>query len=214
MTLENEVVALIRRIVDERVYAAFASRSDAERDAARADLAGVAAQRDAQLSRSVELAARVTELEALIGRKQLVNDALREELVAEQVKLKEAHDCVDKLTSEMRAAKLATPAVVEVDGFRVGDLVEYVADGGRYAKITDMSAGAGRSWISTMTCSVQTSALRRKPVEVGDTVRFAGISVANTCVVRSIQSNEVGVKWCYFDDDALARLTDCIAVAP
>jgi hypothetical protein len=35
-----------------------------ELDAARAELAGVAAQRDAHLSRSVELAARVTELEA------------------------------------------------------------------------------------------------------------------------------------------------------
>lgn len=38
-----------------------------ERDQARAELAGVTAQRDAHLSRSVELAARVTELEARLA---------------------------------------------------------------------------------------------------------------------------------------------------
>lgn len=106
---------------------------------ARAELAGVAAQRDAHLSRSVELAARVTELEAKIA--------------------------------------TMTPAVDEVDGFRVGDLVEYVADGGRYATITnlgtDHSVLKGGAWarLSTMVCPVFASSLRRKPVEVGDAVR-------------------------------------------
>jgi hypothetical protein len=41
--------------------------AQAERDAARAELAGVAAQRDAYLTRSVELATRVTELEARLA---------------------------------------------------------------------------------------------------------------------------------------------------
>lgn len=151
-----------------------AERTQARRelDAARAELAVANTQRDAHLSQSVELAARVTELEALKAQATRNEAALK----------------ARASTLEAQLAAL-TPAVVEVGGFRVGDLVEVLTDKGRFARIADMSADGGRAWVTTMTCSVQTGVLRRKPVEVGDTVRvvggnarFVGVRFAVTCV--------------------------------
>jgi len=152
----------------------------AERDATRAELAGVAAQRDAHLSRSVELAARVTELEARLA-----------------------------------AVAPATVAPVEVDGFRAGDLVYAPGNDGRYARITDMSAGTGRSWISTMTCSVQTSALRRKPVEVGDAVRcVSGPFTGRAGMVTDVIGATAYVEWGTYRYSVQTELRNLVAVAP
>jgi len=57
-----------KRVQVERDQAGrMCDEARAERDAARSELAGVAAQRDAHLTRSVELATRVTELEARLA---------------------------------------------------------------------------------------------------------------------------------------------------
>ena len=83
-TMLEQVEAMLQRVIDERVTEARKAawmqhnsvlmRSDAartvaerERDAARAELAGVAAQRDAHLTRSVELTTRNAELEARLA---------------------------------------------------------------------------------------------------------------------------------------------------
>ena len=131
---------------------AYATQVQAERDAARAELAGVAAQRDAHLSRSVELATRVTEL-------------------------------------EVRLAAL-TPAAVEVDGFRVGDLVRWVrvptvgaASDSHWRALTDVRSGRGWYRLSSPQ-GVLLEDLVCKPVEVGDTVRcISGAFAGRTGVV-------------------------------
>lgn len=148
-----------------------------ERDAARAELAGVAAQRGAHLSRSVELAARVTELEA-------------------------------------RLAAL-TPTLVEVDGFRVGDLVRHrssvlswgVVDGvGQHVRVVYPGHDRGPD-----ASSYRPDELTRKPVKVGDTVRTRHLNVVG--VVERIDGAQCFVAP---KDTSLwgALLADCIAVAP
>lgn len=128
----------------------------AERDAARAELAGVAAQRDAQLSRSVELAARVTELEARL------NAQFRTVVAA----------------GAIEAGSLVKAAPVEVDGFRVGDLVRFNGDVLPLLKVFfDETVGHSFGTVECdspyrrKSCS-QLHHMVRKPVGVGDTVRI------------------------------------------
>ena len=157
-----------------------AERTQARRqlDAARAELAVANTQRDAHLSQSVELAARVTELEALKAQATRNEAALK----------------ARASTLEARLAAL-TPAVVEVDGFRVGDLVRYSRLTGDYTCLPIAKFKGGKAVYTTdedgspYENEFPVSQLRRKPVEVGDTVRvvggnarFVGVRFAVTCV--------------------------------
>lgn len=143
-----------------------------ERDAARAEQAGVAAQRDAHLSRSVDLAARVTELEAALKRASCT------------------------LT--------ATPAAVEVDGFRVGDLVRHRSSVLSWGVVDAVSQhvrvvcpGHDRGPDAS---SYRPDELARKPVEVGDTVRvsdgsYVGVRGLVDCIVDGEAYVTLGDGW-------------------
>jgi hypothetical protein len=138
-----------------------------ERDAARAELAGVAAQRDAHLTRSAELATRNAELEAKtfdLARLEQDNAGLRSALSSEARKTFDMHARITELE-----ARLAAAAPAEVDGFRVGDLIrlEGIADSQieSFMKVT----GCWRMLVAGQWWTVGRHS--RKPVEVGDTVR-------------------------------------------
>lgn len=141
---------------------AWEAQFRSERDAARAELAGVAAQRDAHLSRSVELAARVTELEAALKRASCT------------------------LT--------ATPAAVEVDGFRVGDLVRHRSSVLSWGVVDAVSQhvrvvypGHDRGPDAS---SYRPDELARKPVKAGDTVRVtSGALAGSTGVVDYVHAD-------------------------
>ena len=138
----------------------------------RAELANVAAQRDAHLSRSVELAARVTELEAKLSFAQQEFEVLKAQASRNEAALKARAS-----TLEARLAAL-TPAAVEVDGFRVGDLVRFNGEVLPLLEVFfDETVGHSFGAVECdapyrrKSCS-QLQHMVRKPVEVGDTVRI------------------------------------------
>lgn len=149
-----------------------------ERDASRAELAGVAAQRDAYLSRSVELATRVTELEAKtfdLARLEQDNAGLRSALASEARKTFDMHARVTDLEARLAAAPVET---AEVDGFRVGDLVRYLSNpSGQprdHWRAIERFNHQRAVYRQSGECGIGTEFLTRKPVEVGDTVRVVG----------------------------------------
>jgi multidrug efflux pump subunit AcrA (membrane-fusion protein) len=146
-------------------------------DAARAELAGVAAQRDAYLSRSVELATRVTELEAKtfdLARLEQDNAGLRSALASEARKTFDMHARVTELESRLAAAAPAEAA--EVDGFRVGDLVGFFLNPPpqQFGVVERVDEWVKVKFPSHYVAAYKPHQLARKPVEVGDTVRVVG----------------------------------------
>lgn len=175
-------------------------------DQARAELAGVAAQRDAHLSRSVELAARVTKLEAKtfdVARLEQDNAGLRNALASEVRKTFDMRAAMDAL--EARLATV-TPAVDKVDGFRVGDLVRWTNAGRR----------RDASWhpVEKIASPIVMREFERKPVEVGDMVRITGGSFAGHAgIVQSFFERTATIQESA-DSFLIANVKYLVAIAP
>lgn len=153
-------------------------RVEQERDQVRAELEGVTAQRD-------ELAARVTELEMQLaaGIKAAVdmeiarlrqNDLeLRAALASEVRKTDVARDERDELR-----VKLTAMPPVEIDGFRVGDLVRDLKsrDCTKWGAVARLSRCVEVQYPTRRhVIAYDTDELARKPVKVGDMVRTTSI---------------------------------------
>lgn len=105
--------------------------------------------------------------------------------------------------------------IVEVDGFRIGDLVRFfdrdsrMGDPDVWCAVNALTDG--QIWYTHDGCaqSYSASSLVRKPVEIGDNVRFAHIPAGR---VLTIQRDVLGVEWVWFANDTCIRLFDVIAV--
>lgn len=175
----DELREQTRTLRDNALLAASIVRNREEwRDSARAELAGVAAQRDAYLSRSVELATRVTELET-------------------------------------RLAAL-TPAPVEVDGFRVGDLVGFKQNPPpqQFGVVERVDEWVKARFPSHYVAAYKPHQLTRKPVEVGDTVRIANSDSPARYRVAALEPDDGGQLWARCHEGVLLRARVLIAVAP
>lgn len=124
-----------------------------------------------------------------------------------------AHELELKLLEVRKVVADEARAPVEVDGFRVGDLVRW--NNATTHVQSAYSRGHGhRGLVIVGGETVQAIGLVRKPVEMGDSVRFDGSPPKIKWVVRSMKENKNGELVCWFDGERFALQSECIAVAP